>query len=82
MSLIATARSISCTLRQKVVIDGEHRLITDEPQRVDGQRERLERVANAYRLSRSIETGTELVETIERREAVTQREPAEIGGAF
>jgi putative redox protein len=36
MSLIATARSIPGTLRQEVVIDGQHRLITDEPQRVGG----------------------------------------------
>jgi putative redox protein len=31
MSLSATARSIPGTLRQEVVIDGQHRLITDEP---------------------------------------------------
>jgi putative redox protein len=31
MSLTATARSIPGTLRQEVVIDGQHRLITDEP---------------------------------------------------
>jgi putative redox protein len=36
MSLTATARSISGTLRQEVVIDGQHRLITDEPQRLGG----------------------------------------------
>ena len=36
MSLIATARSIPGTLRQEVVIDGQHRLITDEPQRLGG----------------------------------------------
>jgi putative redox protein len=36
MSLSATARSIPGTLRQEVVIDGAHRLITDEPQRVGG----------------------------------------------
>jgi putative redox protein len=36
MSLTATARSIPGTLRQKVVIDGQHRLITDEPERVGG----------------------------------------------
>jgi putative redox protein len=36
MSLTATARSIPGTLRQEVVIDGQHRLITDEPQRVGG----------------------------------------------
>jgi len=37
MSLIATARSIPGTLRQEVVIDGKHRLITDEPKRVGGE---------------------------------------------
>jgi putative redox protein len=36
MSLFATARSIPGTLRQEVVIDGQHRLITDEPQRLGG----------------------------------------------
>jgi len=36
MSLTATARSIPGTLRQEVVIDGQHRLVTDEPQRVGG----------------------------------------------
>jgi putative redox protein len=36
MGLTATARSIPGTLRQEVVIDGQHRLITDEPQRVGG----------------------------------------------
>ena len=36
MSLIATARSIPGTLRQEVVIDGQHRLITDEPERLGG----------------------------------------------
>ena len=36
MSLTATARSIPGTLRQEVVIDGKHRLITDEPRRVGG----------------------------------------------
>lgn len=37
MSLTATARSISGTLRQEVVIDGKHRLITDEPERLGGE---------------------------------------------
>lgn len=37
MSLTATARSIPGTLRQEVVINGEHRLITDEPERVGGE---------------------------------------------
>jgi putative redox protein len=36
MTLIATARSIPGTLRQEVVIDGQHRLITDEPVDVGG----------------------------------------------
>jgi putative redox protein len=36
MSLTATARSIAGTLRQEVVIDGQHRLITDEPARLGG----------------------------------------------
>jgi putative redox protein len=36
MSLTATARSIPGTLRQEVVIDGQHRLITDEPARLGG----------------------------------------------
>ena len=37
MSLTATARSIPGTLRQEVVIDGKHRLITDEPEHVGGE---------------------------------------------
>ncbi len=37
MSLTATARSIPGTLRQDVVIDGKHRLITDEPKRLGGE---------------------------------------------
>jgi putative redox protein len=37
MSLTATARSIPGTLRQEVVIDGKHRLITDEPRRIGGE---------------------------------------------
>jgi putative redox protein len=36
MSLTAIARSIPGTLRQEVVIDGTHRLITDEPERLGG----------------------------------------------
>jgi putative redox protein len=36
MSLTAKARSIPRTLRQEVVIDGKHRLITDEPERLGG----------------------------------------------
>ena len=37
MSLTATARSIRGTLRQEVVIDGMHRLITDEPEHLGGE---------------------------------------------
>jgi putative redox protein len=36
MSLTATARAIPGTLRQEIVIDGNHRLITDQPERVGG----------------------------------------------
>ena len=36
MSLTATARSIHGTLRQEVVIDGKHRLVTDEPEHLGG----------------------------------------------
>jgi len=36
MSLTATARSIPGTLRQQIVIDGKHRLITDQPELVGG----------------------------------------------
>jgi putative redox protein len=36
MSLSATAHSIPGTFRQQVVIDGQHRLITDEPERLGG----------------------------------------------
>ena len=36
MTLTATARSIPGTLRQEVVIDGGHRLITDEPVQLGG----------------------------------------------
>ncbi len=37
MSLTATARSIPGTLRQEVVVDGRHRLITDEPESLGGE---------------------------------------------
>jgi putative redox protein len=37
MSLTATSRSIRGTLRQEIVIDGKHRLITDEPVDVGGE---------------------------------------------
>lgn len=36
MSLIATARSVPGTLRQDVLIDGHHRLTTDEPEHLGG----------------------------------------------
>ena len=35
--LVATSRSIPGTLRQEIVIDGKHRLITDEPVSVGGE---------------------------------------------
>jgi putative redox protein len=131
MSLTATARSIPGTLRQEVLIDHQHRLVTDEPERLGGdasgpaphelfpaalaacvsttlvmyartkgwelgeiavevnydhrstprkfqieiklggdldetQLERLEKVASACPLRRSIEAGIEFTETIER----------------
>ncbi len=37
MSLKASARSIPGSLRQEVVIDGQHRLVTDEPAGVGGE---------------------------------------------
>jgi putative redox protein len=37
MSLTATARSVPGKLRQEVVIDGRHRLVTDEPERLGGE---------------------------------------------
>lgn len=36
MSLTATARAIPGTLRQEIVIDGKHRLITDQPEELGG----------------------------------------------
>ena len=36
MSLTARAQSVPGTLRQKVLVDGRHRLVTDEPARVGG----------------------------------------------
>jgi putative redox protein len=36
MSLTASAHSVPGTLRQEVLIDGRHRLITDEPESVGG----------------------------------------------
>jgi putative redox protein len=146
MSLTATARSIPGTLRQQVVIDGRHRLITDEPQRVGGdgsgpaphelfpaalaacvsttlvmyartkgwelgdvtvdvdydhrstprrfqiavqvsgnlsdeQLARLDKVARACPLRRSIDAGIEFVEYIEYRAGATGRQPTARGGA-
>jgi putative redox protein len=145
MSLTATARSIPGTLRQEVVIDGQHRLITDEPQRLggdgsapaphelfpaalaacvsttlvmyartkdwelgevtvdvdydnrstprrfeiaiqlsgdlnDAQLERLDAVARACPLRRSIEAGIEFSERIEHTDRAADRQPAELGG--
>lgn len=37
MSLTATARSIPGTLKQEIVIDGKHRLVTDEPEHLGGE---------------------------------------------
>ena len=37
MSLTATARSTPGKLRQEVVIDGRHRLVTDEPEHLGGE---------------------------------------------
>ncbi len=37
MSLRATARAIPGSLRQEIVIDGKHRLFTDEPEAVGGE---------------------------------------------
>lgn len=37
MTLTATARAIPGTLRQEVVMDGKHRLVTDEPVRLGGE---------------------------------------------
>ena len=37
MSLTATSRSIPGTLSQEVVIDGKHRLITDQPEQLGGE---------------------------------------------
>jgi putative redox protein len=37
MPLSATAHSIPGTLRQEVLVDGRHRLCTDEPARLGGQ---------------------------------------------
>ena len=36
MSLTATARSIPGTLRQEIVVDGRHRLVTDQPVELGG----------------------------------------------
>lgn len=36
MSLHATAHAVSGTLQQEILIDGRHRLVTDEPEAVGG----------------------------------------------
>lgn len=36
MSLTATSRSIPGTLRQEILVDGKHRLVTDEPVEAGG----------------------------------------------
>ena len=51
MSLTASARSSGDTLRQEILIDGRHRLITDEPEHLggtdEGQWELLRRLVAA-----------------------------------
>ena len=37
MSLIATARAIPGTLRQEILVDGTHRLVTDQPEHLGGE---------------------------------------------
>ena len=37
MSLTATARSVPGTLRQHILVDGRHRLTTDQPERLGGE---------------------------------------------
>jgi putative redox protein len=37
MSLTATARSVPGTFRQEVLIDGQHELVTDQPERLGGE---------------------------------------------
>jgi putative redox protein len=140
MGLTATARSIPGTLRQEVLIDGQHLIGTDEPERIGGdgsgpaphelfpaalaacvsttlvmyartkewelgevavevgydhlstprrfwirvllggdlsddQLERLDKVARACPLRRSIEVGFEFFESIERRVGAPERMP-------
>ena len=36
MSLRATARAVPGTLRQELMIDGQHRLVTDQPEEIGG----------------------------------------------
>jgi putative redox protein len=146
MSLTAKARSIPGTLRQEVVIDGAHRLITDEPERLGGdgsgpaphellpaalaacisttlvmyartkdwqlgevtvaveydnhstprrfdvaielggdltdeQLRRLEKVAAACPVRRSVEAGIEFFETVARRDPTAARPLLKAGGA-
>ena len=37
MSLVATSRALPGTLRQEVLVDGRHLLVTDEPEEVGGE---------------------------------------------
>ena len=37
MSLTASARSVPGTLRQEILVDGRHRIVTDEPVSVGGE---------------------------------------------
>ena len=46
MSLIATARSVAGTLRQEVLVDGHHRLTTDQPERLGGEALRPHRTSS------------------------------------
>ena len=85
MSLTATARSIPGTLRQEVLIDGQHRLRFEIAIQLNGdldedQLERLDAVARACPLRRSIEAGIQFVERIERTDRAAGRQPAELGG--
>jgi hypothetical protein len=69
MSLTATAHSIPGTLRREVVIDGKHRLITDEPEHLggDGSGPAPHELFPAP-VRRAVEAGIEFVDTIAHRE--------------
>jgi hypothetical protein len=66
MSLTATARSIPGTLRQEVVVDGQHRLITDEPEHL-GERIEYDHRSTPRRFDVRGELGGELTEEQLRR---------------